>query len=180
MNTTYHSYSATQVQQAMRRDNTYIVPHKNHPDFTKEHDTERSHSKTITFLLTFGGSPYTLARRLGITEEKAEELFNAYFIGFKGLDKSFEEKKSFILENGYSTITSSFKYPMDKRYFFPYHEKMKELFNEAYSLTVYEPKTKIPDEEKERLRNETNWSSIWREYMIYKGKAERRGLNTPK
>ena len=39
--------------------------------------------------------------------------------------------------------------------------------------------TKIPDEEKKRLREETKWSEIWKEYMIYKGKAERRGLNTP-
>lgn len=175
----YHSYAATQVQQTMRKDDTYRVPPKESDEHTSEHSKERNHSKTISFLLTFGGGPFTLAKRLGVTEEEAEVLFNAYFEGFTGLADAFEYRKKFILKYGYSVITSSHKRPMDKRYFFPYHERMQVILEEAYALTTYEPRQKIPDEEKKRLREETNWSELWREFMIYKGKAERRGLNTP-
>jgi DNA polymerase I-like protein with 3'-5' exonuclease and polymerase domains len=175
----YHSFAATNIQRIMREDPHYMVPPKSSPDFTNEHSKERGHSKTISFLLQFGGSPFTLAKRLGITEEEAEELYNAYFGGFEGLDRSFHKRKKFILEKGYSVISSSPKKPIDKRYFFPYFERMKELKKQAYRLTSYHEGQRIPPEEKLRLRTETEWSKIWKEYMSYKGKAERRGLNTP-
>lgn len=54
---------------------------------------------------------------------------------------------------------------------------MKNLIKEIYTLTDYEPMQKIPLEEKKRLREETNWTELWRKYMYHKGKLERKALN---
>ena len=64
-----------------------------------------------------------------------------------------------------------------KRYFYPHVKRMETLVKEAYTLTKYSQGEKIPEEEKKRLRAETDWSAIWREYMMLKGKLERAGLN---
>lgn len=56
----FHSYSATQMQRAMKNDPNYVVEPKelsdgsNNPNFTSEHSKERNDSKAITFLMNYG------------------------------------------------------------------------------------------------------------------------------
>lgn len=105
--------------------------------------------------------------------EETEKLLKAYFDGFPGLLEDFEAAKNEATKKGWITICSY----TDKRYFYPHYKEMKALKTKAYSLTKYNEGEKIPIEEKERLRNETDWTKLWRKFMALKGSLERKALN---
>ena len=164
--TDLHSYAATNMYRALENDPNLII--------TKETDREkRDNAKSFNFKINYGGSAYTIKDEIGKSLEETEELLKAYFNVFPGLEHSFNKRKRLALLRGWIQLDTY----TDKRYFFPDFQRMKDLQFQAYQLTEYEPGQKIPEEEKIRLRTETNWSALWKEYMILKGKLERRGLN---
>ena len=180
----YHSFSASNMQQAMRNDPNYIVEPKElpngekNPAFTSTHSKERNDSKALTFKLNYGGSPYTVAMDLGIEEEEAERYIENYFKGFPGLLDSFEVKRKEAFEKGWIEIDPYTK----KRYFFPDHQKMLIAQEKAKALRPKNWSKMSPEEKqvmKTWLRVNTEWSALWKEFMILKGKLERRGLNIP-
>lgn len=177
----FHSFSATQMFKVIHNNPDYVVPPKEfsdgskNPEFTKQHGEERTKSKNLTFKLNYGGSAYTVALDLGISEEEADKYIANFFKGLPGMLDSFNKKKRDATRNGYVELDLF----TGKRYFYPGFDKMEELKKQAYSLTDFNPGQKIPEAEKKRLREETEWSAIWKEFMILKGKLERRALNLP-
>lgn len=181
----FHSFSATNMQRAMRGSEDYIVQPKELPDGTKNklftpiHKKERDNSKALSFKLNYGGSAYTVALDLGIEEEEAEKYIHNFLLGFPGLKESFDLKMKHAVEKGWIQIDSY----TDKRYFFPDFEKMEKAYKEAQALKP--PNwSKLNVTQKAQLktyfREKTNWSILWKEYWYLRGKLERRGLNIPK
>lgn len=169
----FHSFSATQMMKKIKNDVNYVVQPKGSDKHTKEHSQERGVSKNMSFKLIFGGSAYTVAQDLGIELEEAETYMENFFKGLPGMLESFEKYKQVSLRKGEVIISPI----TNRKYFFPLFSKMQALKEEAYTLTDYNEGQKIPQKEKERLRETTNWSALWSEYMSLKGKLERRSLN---
>lgn len=61
---------------------------------------------TVNFLMCFGGSSYTLSKRLDIPEEEAEGIIQGYFKAYPGLKKYIKSAGDFAVQNGYSTTVS--------------------------------------------------------------------------
>ncbi len=64
--------------------------------------TMRNSCKAISFGLVYGMSKYGLAKRLSISEEKAEKLINSYFNVFDHVKKFLDESSRLGVKNGYS------------------------------------------------------------------------------
>lgn len=164
--TDLHSYAATNMFRVLLNDPNLII--------TKKTDKKkRDIAKAFNFKLAYGGSAFTIKDEIGKSLKETEILLKNYFAGFPGLLENFEKTKKTALKQGWIQLCPY----TDKRYFFPYFEKMQKLKTKAYSLTTYKQGEKIPDVEKTRLKTETDWSKIWKEYMAYKGSLERRSLN---
>lgn len=179
-----HSFNATQMFKVIHRDPDYIVPPKEfadgskNKDFTKQHGKERDVAKSLGFKLQYGGSAYTLALDLGIDEDAAEIYMDNYFAGLPGMKESFEIKKKDAVKRGWVELDSYSK----KRYFFPEFEKMNNLYSEVNKLYPENYKEMSQEEKLEcrtNLKLTTNYSELWREYWILRGKLERRSLNLP-
>lgn len=179
-----HSFNATQMFRVIYDNPDYVVPPKELPNgeknknFTKAHGEERDAAKTLAFLLNYGGSPFALADKLGISEDEALDYMTNYFKGLPGMEESFEKKKKQAVKRGWIKLDSY----SNKRYFFPYFKKMQEIYNEVNALYPYNYREMSPTEKKkvkEELKATTNYSDLWREYFYYKGKLERRALNLP-
>lgn len=74
----------------------------------------RTFAKTISFLLAYGGSSFTLANRLQIPQDLADELINQYFDTFQDIKKGMDYHGNFAVENGYITTLPPFN---RRRYF---------------------------------------------------------------
>lgn len=180
----FHAFSATNMFRVIQGDPNYRVPPKEledgekNPEFSKEHGEQRNKSKNITFKLNYGGTEFTLAADLGITEEEAKAFMDAFFEGFPGLLEAFNAAKKKAVEVGWIRLD-----PLtDKRYFFPNFGRLEEIIDEAAALKPANYKQLSPEEKdvvKQQLREETNWTDLWREYFQLKNKLERRALNLP-
>jgi DNA polymerase family A len=72
--------------------------------------TERPVGKTMNFALLYGMGPKSLAERLGITMDRARELYAAYFAGFVSITTWMERAKSKGKARGYSETYFGRKY----------------------------------------------------------------------
>lgn len=61
----------------------------------------RSKAKTIGFGLLFGMTPIALGKRLNVSKDEAEDLFNQYFAAFPKLKRFTEKQVEFGYEHGY-------------------------------------------------------------------------------
>ena len=68
--------------------------------------TERKRSKVTNFTVTFGGTGYTVAKRLDIAEEKGDEIVNDYFKAFPGVKQYIARSGNFAVQNGYGLSVS--------------------------------------------------------------------------
>jgi DNA polymerase-1 len=57
---------------------------------------ERQNCKSLTFLVLYGGGANTLARKLGISKNRALELIRSYFATFNGLDFKINQVKAVV------------------------------------------------------------------------------------
>jgi len=62
----------------------------------------RKKAKSINFLISYGGQAYTLAKRLGMDEDEAQKILNAYFSTYPRVKKYIEEYGEKAISNGYS------------------------------------------------------------------------------
>lgn len=69
---------------------------------------ERQNCKSLTFLVLYGGGANTLAKKLGISKEKALGLIRAYFAAFNGLDFKINQVKAMVKRD--LLVTSMFGY----------------------------------------------------------------------
>lgn len=83
----------------------------------------RKIAKAVNFLLIFGGSAFTLARRTGLSEERAQDVIDSYFKAFPGVKKYMNKASDFALSKGYSLTVSG-----RRRYF-----NLPDMQNEKYT-----------------------------------------------
>lgn len=92
------------------------------------------------------------------------------------MQDSFDKKKKHALKYGWVQLD---KYS-DKRYFFPDFNKMNAIFkevNDLYPEDYKEMSYAEKDKVKANLKATTNYSQLWKDYFILRGKLERRSLN---
>ena len=165
-----HSFAATNMQRVIRRDPSLIITKKSDPK-------ARNIAKALNFALSYGASSASLKNTLQVSEEEAEEFIQAYFDGFPGLKEDFEKTKREAVLKGWIELDPYTR----KRYFFDGFERMQQLYKEAISYYPQEYKS-WPKEKKEDFKEQLKITApelkgLWKEYMILKGKIERRGLN---
>lgn len=73
-------------------------------------DYDRAIGKTMNFALLYGMGPQSLAERLGITRERANELFAQYFSGFASITSWQEQMKREGKQRGYTLSWIGRKY----------------------------------------------------------------------
>lgn len=86
---------------------------------------KRQTAKNGGFCLNYNGAIPTLARNLGLTIEKATEVFNTYFGAFPGLKQEFERRKKYVVNHGYVLTNNVTK----RKIFFDLDEINREYRN---------------------------------------------------
>lgn len=165
-----HSFAATNMQRVIRKDPELVITKKTDPK-------ARNIAKALNFALSYGASSYSLKNTLNTSEEEASEFIEAYFDGFPGLKEDFEKTKKLAVKRGWIELDPYTK----KRYFFADFDQLQSLYKKANSYYPEEYKTWSKEKREEFKRDlkiiAPELSGLWKEYMIIKGKIERRGLN---
>lgn len=113
----------------------------------------RQKAKILNFMISYGGSAFTLSKQLKIPQEEAQELIDAFFKGFPTLKKMFEDCSKFGLNNGFIRLD-----PITNRIrWFREMETVKQLAEKDIGMT-----------EEERKR-----------FYTMKGSIERKSMNSP-
>lgn len=153
---------------------------KNDPNFICDkviNKKERNIAKAMIFKIIFGGSEFTVSQDLGVPIEDGKIFYDSLLDGYRGLRENFESTKKLALKRGWIELDPYTK----KRYFFADFNKMKTLFDKAWSYYPdgYRDMSKEQKEvvKKDLKENCPELSGYWKEYMVYKGKLERAGLN---
>ena len=76
-----------------------VCGHKTH--LNKEGKERRAISKQILLAITYGMAPSTLAKRLGKTNQEAQEIFDSFFKSFPKVEELIKSSKEFLREHGY-------------------------------------------------------------------------------
>lgn len=76
-----------------------VCGHKTH--LNKEGKERRSISKQILLAITYGMAPSTLAKRLGKTNQEAQEIFDSFFKSFPKVEELIKNSKEFLRTHGY-------------------------------------------------------------------------------
>lgn len=155
---------------------TFKIVYQDDKFFCKSDSEERQMQKVISFQSIYGGSEHTLAASLGISEQEALDIQNGFKIGFE-LNESFSNLIKESMRNGYIELDPI----TQKRYYYPYFNRMKEAFKEVMDIFPFDYK-EWDKERREEWKSEqraTNpkYTALWREYGELKGKLERRTLN---
>ena len=79
--------------------NQVVCGNKTH--LNKEGKERRSISKQILLAITYGMSPNTLAKRLGKTNQEAQEIFDSFFKSFPKVEELIKNSKEFLRTHGY-------------------------------------------------------------------------------
>ena len=131
----------------------------------KEYSKERNFAKTIGFALNYGGSEHTIADRLRIPLEEADELVKSYFSGFPVMTQYFKRKTKETFKNGYINIDTI----TNRKSFLPFMEEFKELEKMVKEKGFWEKYRQNKEEYKESVRK----------YFVHKGTIERNSQNYP-
>jgi DNA polymerase-1 len=75
-------------------------------DIKEFHSDKRQTAKSANFAIQFGGTGFTIAQNLGLTQEEGDSVYNAYFTAFPDLDRYFKEVKSQTKRLGYVLINN--------------------------------------------------------------------------
>jgi DNA polymerase I-like protein with 3'-5' exonuclease and polymerase domains len=76
-----------------------VCGHKTH--LNKEGKERRAISKQILLAITYGMAPSTLAKRLGKTNQEAQEIFDSFFKSFPKVEELLKSSKEFLRTHGY-------------------------------------------------------------------------------
>ncbi|MCK5021362.1 MAG: hypothetical protein KAS32_30400 [Candidatus Peribacteraceae bacterium] len=80
-----------------------LVYNKKPEEVTKK---ERLKTKVTNFTISYGGSAYTIAKRLNISEDEAISIVDGYFKAYPGVKNYIVESGNFAVEHGYSVSIS--------------------------------------------------------------------------
>jgi DNA polymerase-1 len=73
-------------------------------EIKKNHKDKRQIAKAAGFAINYGGTGYTIAKNLGISEKEGDAVYNAYFLAFPNLKKYFDKVQRISLNQGYILI----------------------------------------------------------------------------
>ena len=91
-----HSFIASRMFSAARGEEVEVVNDESHPNYKL-----RQQGKILGFMISFGGSAFTLSKKLRISKEEAQSLIDAFFKGFPTLLTMFNENAEFAYKYGY-------------------------------------------------------------------------------
>ncbi len=138
----------------------------------------RQIGKTLNFMISFGGSAYSLHKQMEIPLKDAEDQINSFWKAFPELKQYFDKEKDFALTNGYSMID-----PINRgKRFYPEHEDYIYLRDELNTI-----RTDLIAELGARdglrqfysmCRKGASYYMLNRDHMIKKGDIERQAMNT--
>jgi len=119
-----------------------------------ENEEYRQKGKILNFMISFGGSAFTLSKTLKITIDEAEKLIQSFYEGFPTLKTLFNNNKKKAITDGVirtNPITNRIRW-------IPEYEEYKKLKSKDYWSLSKEDRSKIGK---------------------LKGSIERKGMNTP-
>lgn len=70
----------------------------------KKYKHFRNASKPVTFAMAYGGTPYTLKKNCGFTDEEAQEIADRYHLLYKESDQWVSDKLDDCCRDGYATV----------------------------------------------------------------------------
>lgn len=73
-------------------------------EIKKNHKDKRQIAKAAGFAINYGGTGYTIAKNLGISEKEGDAVYDAYFVAFPNLKKYFDKVQRISLNQGYILI----------------------------------------------------------------------------
>ena len=68
-----------------------------------EGKVRRAKAKTILLGITYGMSAHSLAERIDVSQEEAQQIIDNFYAGFKGVDKLTKDSQHMLVEKGYVT-----------------------------------------------------------------------------
>ena len=68
-----------------------------------EGKARRAKAKTILLGITYGMSAHSLAERIDVPQEEAQQIIDNFYAGFKGVDKLTKDSQKMLVEKGYVT-----------------------------------------------------------------------------
>lgn len=133
-----HSFVAKRLQPDLLETLTDKQVKENYPEIRQE-------AKSAGFAIQFGGDGNTIASNLGVSKERGDKVYNAYFKAFPTLKQYFDKvskealKKGYILTDKVSGAKTFFKKPRSN---YERHEIYKKALNypiqgEAAVMTKY-------------------------------------------
>ena len=91
-----HSFVAQKLFSAAKGEPVEVINDESHPNYKL-----RQQGKILGFMISFGGSAFTLSKKLRISKEEAQNLIDAFFKGFPTLLAMFNENAEFAYKYGY-------------------------------------------------------------------------------
>jgi len=73
-------------------------------DIKKNHSDKRQMAKAAGFAINYGGTGFTIAANLGVSEEIGNFVYTSYFKAFPGLNNFFNKMKAQSKRQGYILI----------------------------------------------------------------------------
>lgn len=96
----------------------------------KEYHKLRGEAKGYEFAFNYAGNAFTIQRNFGLSEDRANEIYNNYMRGFSGLKKYQDFRKKDWWEKGYINLNPMVGYKAHI-YDYEYLKKLKESFGQS-------------------------------------------------
>tara|TARA_R110000744_G_scaffold375619_1_gene489210 strand:- start:600 stop:2552 length:1953 start_codon:yes stop_codon:yes gene_type:complete len=80
------------------------IAHLSLDEIKSNHKDKRQIAKAAGFAINYGGTGYTIAKNLGISEAEGDAVYDAYFVAFPNLKKYFDKVQRVSLAQGYILI----------------------------------------------------------------------------
>lgn len=108
----------------------------------KEYHKLRGEAKGYEFAFNYAGNAFTIMQNFGLSEQRANEIYNNYMKGFNGLKQYQDKRKRDWWEKGYIDLNPTVGY---KAYIYDYEylKKLKDSFNEPGFWDHYRDMKKI-------------------------------------
>lgn len=141
-------------------------------DIKKKYPDLRNLAKKAKFAIHYGGTGYTIANNLGLTQAEGDSIESKYYKAFPDIDEYFTKCENFVLDNGYILIDEV----TGSKYYIEGFDKFKELHKKyTFDNRIYW------DKYKEEKRANTRWYKREKEkishYFRWKGHLRRIALN---
>lgn len=145
-------------------------------DIKTNHKEKRQVAKIAGFAMVYGGTGKTIADQLGFTEEKGNEVYEAYFKAFPGLKDYFLKVQDEGLDKGYILIDDvvrrkSFIYNHNE--YLGLKKRLNRSFWDKWKVLKAQKAVNIENPQYEEYR------MLISKFFKIKGEIQRKALNFP-